>query len=77
MAAGLRSAPTCKRDWGATGGHRRDFMAGCPLAVAAVLSCTVQVDRWIALHLVFHHRLGDFIHRVVVHRGDDCSISSV
>ena len=30
------------------GGHRRDFMVGCPLAVAAVLSCKVQNDRWVA-----------------------------
>ena len=51
LAAGLQPAPTCKRDWGATGGHRRDFMVGCPLAVAAVLSCKVQADRWIAPHL--------------------------
>ena len=26
-------------------------MVGCPLAVAAVLFCTVQADRWIAPHL--------------------------
>ena len=26
-------------------------MVGCPLAAAAVLSCKVQSDRWIALHL--------------------------
>ena len=38
-AAGLRPAATCKRTWGADGGHRRDFMVGCPLAVVAVLSC--------------------------------------
>ena len=30
---------------------RRDFMVGCPLAVAAVLSCRVQADRWVAPHL--------------------------
>ena len=51
LAACLRPAPTCKRDWGAAGGHRRDFMVGCPLASAAVLSCKVQPDRWIAPHL--------------------------
>ena len=51
IAAGSRSAPTCKRDWGASGGHRRDFMVGCPLAVAAVISCRVQPDRWSAPHL--------------------------
>ena len=50
-AAGLQPAPACKRDWSATCGHRRDFMVGCPLAAAAVLSCKVQADTWIALHL--------------------------
>ena len=42
---------TCKRDWDSAGGHRRDFVVGCPLAVAAVLSCKVQHDWWIAPHL--------------------------
>ena len=51
LACGLQPAPTCKRTWSAAGGHRRDFMVGCPLAVAAVLSCKVQPDRWIAPHL--------------------------
>ena len=51
LAAGLRPAPTCKRIWSAPGGLRRDFMVGCPLAVAAVLSCKVQADRWVAPHL--------------------------
>ena len=44
LAAGLRPSPTCKRSWSAAGGHRRDFMVGCPLAVAAVLSCNVGSD---------------------------------
>ena len=39
LAAGLEPSPTCKRAWGAAGGHRRDFVVGCPLAVAAVLTC--------------------------------------
>ena len=52
LTSGLQPAPTCKRDWGAIGGQRRDFMVGCSLAAAAaVLSCKVQPDRWIALHL--------------------------
>ena len=50
LTAGLQPAPICKRDWRATGGHRRDFMIGCPFSAAAVLACTVQADRWIALH---------------------------
>ena len=50
LAAGLQPAPTCKRCWTAAGGHRRDFILGCPLAAAAaaILSCKVQADRWIA-----------------------------
>ena len=39
------------REWGSRGGTRRDFMVGCPLSAAAVLSCTVQADRWISLIL--------------------------
>ena len=50
LAAGLHPAPTCKRSWTAAGGHRRDFILGCPLAAAAILSCRVQPDRWIAPH---------------------------
>ena len=41
----------CKHSWSAVGGHRRDFVLGCPLAAAALLSCKVQPDRWIAPHL--------------------------
>ena len=51
LAAGIRPAVTCKRTWGSAGGHRRDFMVGCPLTVAAVSSCKVLNDRWIAPHL--------------------------
>ena len=47
----LHPAPTCKRSWTAVGGHRRDFVLGCPLVAAAILSCKVQPDRWIAPHL--------------------------
>ena len=51
VAAGVHPAPTCKRNWTAAGGHRRDFILGCPLAAAAILSCKVQPDWWIAPHL--------------------------
>ena len=51
LAAGLQPSPTCKRTWRAAGGHRREFTVGCPLAVAAVLSCRVQADGWVAPHL--------------------------
>ena len=50
LARGVEPAATCKRAWGSEGGHRRDFMVGCPLAAAA-LSCRVQSGRWVALHL--------------------------
>ena len=46
FASAVPPAVTCKRAWVASGGHRRDFMVGCPLA-AAVVSCSVQQDRWI------------------------------
>ena len=51
FASGLHPTPTCERDWNSAGGHRRDFLFGCPHAVAAVLSCRVQAGRWIAPHL--------------------------
>ena len=53
LATGKQPSSTCMREWGSGGGTRRDFMSGCPLAAAAaaVLSCTVQADRWIAPHL--------------------------
>ena len=51
LASGEHPAPACKRAWNASGGHRRDFMVGCPLAAAAVLSCKVQPDRSVAPHL--------------------------
>ena len=51
LAAGKQPSSTCMREWGSSGGTRRDFMVGCPPAAAAVLSCTVQADRWIAPHL--------------------------
>ena len=40
-----------EREWDSGGGRRRDFMIGCPLTVAAVHSCRVQPDRWVAPHL--------------------------
>ena len=51
IGVGLKPSVTCKRTWGSSGGHRRDFMVGCPLAVAAVSSCEVLEDRWVAPHL--------------------------
>ena len=51
FACGVSPAVTCKRAWDDSGGHRRDFMVGCPLVAAAVRSCSVQRDRWIVPHL--------------------------
>ena len=51
LATGKQPSSTCMREWGSGGGTRRDFMIGCPLTTAAVLSCTVQPGRWIAPHL--------------------------
>ena len=48
LASGGQPAPDCKRAWNSCGDHRRDFTVGCPLAIAAVLSCRVQSGRWIA-----------------------------
>ena len=42
LASGGQLAATCKREWSSSGGHLCDFMVGCPLAAAAVLSCRVQ-----------------------------------
>ena len=35
FASGVSPAVTCKRTWGDSGRHRRDFMVGCPLVAAA------------------------------------------
>ena len=51
LAAGFGPAVICKKAWDSAGGHRRGCMVGCPLAVAAVLSCNVQADRWVASRL--------------------------
>ena len=51
LATGKQPASTCMREWGSGGGTRLDFMIGCLLAAAAVLSCTVQAVMWTAPHL--------------------------
>ena len=53
LASGVQPAATCERAWDSAGGHRRDFMVGCPLVAAAVFSCRVQSDGWVAPHLAF------------------------
>ena len=47
---GRHPAVTCKRSWVSTGGSRRDFLVGCPLATAALLSCSVASCRWLQPH---------------------------
>ena len=49
-AQGRHPAVTCKRSWGSTDGSRRDFFVGCPLATAALLSCSVPSCRWLHPH---------------------------
>ena len=51
FASGVPPAATCERTWDSTGGHRWNFMVGCTLAAAAVSSCRVQLDMWVAPHL--------------------------
>ena len=51
FASGVPPAATCKRSWRDVGGHRRDFLVGCPMVAAAVHSCSVRMDRWIVPHL--------------------------
>ena len=47
LPTGEQPASTCTRSWSSSGGHRRDFMVGCPLAAAAVLSCTgISAGLW-------------------------------
>ena len=49
--AGVVRAITCKRSWDSACGSRRDFIVGCLLAAAAVVSCDVDEERWIQPHL--------------------------
>ena len=46
-AQGRHPAVTCKRSWDSSGGSRRDFLVGCPLATAALFSCSVSSCRWL------------------------------
>ena len=47
---GQHPAVTCKRSWVSTGGSRMDFFVGCPLAAAALLTCSVSSCRWLQPH---------------------------
>ena len=49
-ASGVAPGVTCKRDWSCSGGSRRDFVLGCPLAAAALAGCWVVNNRWIQPH---------------------------
>ena len=50
IASGVDAGVTCKKDWASSGGTRRDFILGCPLATAALGSCWVDNSRWIQPH---------------------------
>ena len=49
-ARGQQPAVTCKRSWESTGGSRRDFLVGCPVVAAAVVSCSVCTGKWVQPH---------------------------
>ena len=49
-ASGIGPGLTCKRDLSCSGGSRRDFVLGCPLAAAALAGCWVDCNRWIQPH---------------------------
>ena len=49
-ASGVDPGVTCKKDWASSGGTRRDFILGCPLATAAIGRCWVDYTRWIQPH---------------------------
>ena len=49
-ASGVEPGVTCKKDWASSGGNRRDFILGCPLAAAATGGCWVDDSRWIQPH---------------------------
>ena len=49
-AKGQPPAVTCKRSWDSSSGSRRDFLVGCPLATAALFSCSVSSCRWLQPH---------------------------
>ena len=49
-AAGVDAAISCKREWASSGGSRRNFLLGCPLASAALQGCWVDGCRWIQPH---------------------------
>ena len=49
-AQGRQPLVKCKRSWDSSGGSRRDFLVGCPLATAALFSCSVSSCRWLQPH---------------------------
>ena len=46
-ARGQQPAVTCKRSWVSTGGNCWVILVGCPLAAAALFSCSVCAGRWL------------------------------
>ena len=49
-AQGRQPAVSCMRSWDSSSGSRRDFLVGCPLATAALFSCSVSSCWWLQPH---------------------------
>ena len=49
-ASGVEPSVTCKKYLASSGGTRRDFILGCPLAAAALGCCGVDPSRWVQPH---------------------------
>ena len=50
VASGAIPAATCMHYFYSTGGTRRDFIIGCPLAASALSWCRVLGERWVLPH---------------------------
>ena len=50
LGRGVTPPPTCKFQLDEGKGTRRDFALACPIALAAITSCSVRPGRWFPLH---------------------------
>ena len=50
VASGAIPVATCMHSFHSTGGTRRDFIIGCPLAASALSWCRVLGERWVLPH---------------------------
>ena len=71
VASGAIPAATCMHAFHSTGGTRRDFIIGCPLAASALSWCRVLGERWVLPHhaLMASFGLGARTSRLVKSRG--------